>query len=81
VLFRSRLLVAGAERSVPDGEGLDTMSGLVRATLTDHDSAPAFDRLGLSAAERAKVLERARERLPDLLAWLEQNGRELLERT
>jgi hypothetical protein len=76
-----RLLVAGAERSVPDGEGLETMSGLVRATLTDHDSAPTFDRIGLSAAERAKVLERARERLPDLLAWLEQNGRELLERT
>jgi hypothetical protein len=57
------------------------MSGLVRATLTGHDSSPAFDRIGLSAAERTKVLERARERLPDLLAWLEQNGRELLERT
>src|SRR3954469_25487194 len=76
-----RLLVAGAERSVPDGEGLETMSGLVRATLTCHDSPPAFDRIGLSPAERAKVLERARARLPDLLAWLEQNGRELLERT
>jgi hypothetical protein len=76
-----RLLVAGAERSIPDGEGLETMSALVRATLTEHGDSPTFDRIGVSPGERAKVLERARERLPDLLAWLEQNGRELLERT
>jgi hypothetical protein len=27
------------------------------------------------------MLERARARLPGLLVWLEENGRELLERT
>jgi hypothetical protein len=76
-----RLLVAGAESSIPDGERLEAMSALVRATLTDNDGAGALDRIGIRPADRAGVLERARDRLPELLAWLEQNGRELLETT
>ena len=75
-----RLLVAGAEQSVPDGERLEILSALVRATLGDRTSL-SYERVGIAASEAEAMLARARERLPDLLAWLEQNGRELLERT
>jgi hypothetical protein len=76
-----RLLVAGAEHSVPDGERLETLSALVRATLGDRSAIPSFERVGIAASEAEAMLGRARARLPDLLVWLEQNGRELLERT
>jgi hypothetical protein len=94
-----RLLVAGAEHSVPDrllrpsasarrgqspllpGERLETLSALVRATLGDRGALPPFERVGIAASEAEAMLERAQSRLPDLLVWLEQNGRELLERT
>ena len=48
-------------------EMLEALLQLVRATLSSR-----------SGDER---IERARERLPELLRWLEENGRELLERT
>jgi hypothetical protein len=76
-----RLLVAGSENSAPDGDRLETLSALVRATLRDDGAALRADRIGVAGHEREQMLERARARLPDLLAWLEQNGRELLERT
>ena len=75
-----RLLVAGAEESVPDGERLETLSALVRATLGDRRFL-SCERVGIPASEADAMLERARARLPDLLVWLEENGRELLERT
>jgi hypothetical protein len=59
-----RLLAAGAPQGIPRGELLDALSSLVRRTLSE---APE------------PMLERARDRLPDLLRWLEENGRELLE--
>ncbi len=59
-----RLLAAGAPRGVPRGELLESISSLVRRTL---EGAPE------------PMLERARNRLPELLRWLEENGRELLE--
>ena len=78
-----RLLTAGA--GVPRGELLDAVSLLVRATLspTDARGAPdALRKLGieLQGNEVEAVLERARGRLPGLARWLEENGRELLER-
>lgn len=59
-----RLLAAGAADGVPRGELLDALSSLLRATLV---------------GEPGTLLERARDRLPALLRWLEENGRELLE--
>jgi len=76
-----RLLVAGAEESVPDGEQLETLSALVRATLGDRSSLSSYERLGIPASEADAMLERARTRLPELLVWLEGNGRDLLEST
>ena len=73
--------MAGSENSAPDGDRLETLSALVRATLHGDGSALSFERIGVARTERDEMLERARARLPDLLAWLEQNGRELLERT
>jgi len=75
-----RLLVAGAEQSVPDGERLEILSTLVRATLGERSSL-SCERVGIAAGEAEAMLERARARLPGLLVWLEENGRELLERT
>ena len=80
-----RLLAAAADDSIPRGELLDALSVLVRATLS---AAPGVDgvaltlqRLGVDLAqgEEEAMLDRARARLPDLLRWLEENGRELLE--
>ena len=64
----------------PDGERLEILSAVVRATLGDRTSL-SYERVGIAASEAEAMLARARARLPDLLAWLEQNGRELLERT
>jgi hypothetical protein len=59
-----RLLAAGAADGVPRGELLDALSSLLRGTLATSDEP---------------MLSRARDRLPELLRWLEENGRELLE--
>jgi hypothetical protein len=81
-----RLLTAGAPEGIPRGELLDALSVLLRATLSPSASEglpTALRRLGVELAqgEAAAVVDRARARLPGLLAWLEENGRELLERT
>ncbi len=77
-----RLLTAAG---VPEAALLEAVSLLLRATLsaTDGRGAPdAVRRVGieLRPAEMKSVLERARSRLPDLARWLEENGRDLLER-
>ena len=51
---------------MPDAEMLEAMSALLRATLS---------------SRREPMLDAARARLPALLRWLEENARELLERT
>jgi hypothetical protein len=65
---------------IPRAEMLDRLSLLLRATLSP--GSPA-QRLGIDLGQREAegMLERARERLPELLRWLEENARELLERT
>ena len=47
------------------------------------EGASVLRRLGIELGESdtSRMLERARARLPDLARWLEENGRELLERT
>ncbi|MFL5312511.1 MAG: hypothetical protein ACJ79H_18915 [Myxococcales bacterium] len=78
-----RLLAAGADEPIPRGELLDALSVLVRATLSSGADGVALtlQRLGVDLAqgEEEAVLDRARARLPHLLRWLEENGRELLE--
>jgi hypothetical protein len=79
-----RLLTAGAPEGVPRGELLDALSVLLRATLSragDDGVSLALQRLevDLSQAEAPAMIDRARARLPALLSWLEENGRELLE--
>ena len=81
-----RLLSASAASGRPRGEMLEAISTLVRATLAGMpapEGASALRRLGIQLGEddTAKMLERARARLPELARWLEENGRELLERT
>jgi len=81
-----RLLSASAASGLPRGEMLEAISTLVRATLAGMpapEGASALRRLGIQLGEddTAKMLERARARLPELARWLEENGRELLERT
>jgi hypothetical protein len=75
-----RLLAAGASNSVPDGDLLEVVSGLVRATLQGDGDGVACERMGVAPNGAEAMLGRARARLPGLLFWLEQNGRELLER-
>ena len=70
---------------MPRAELLDAVSLLVRATLSPAASGGVLDalrKLGveLSPGEADALLDRARVRLPDLARWLEENGRELLER-
>jgi len=80
-----RLLAAGADGGVPRGELLDALSVLLRATLSSARRADGvaltLQRLGVDLAQgdAEAMLDRARSRLPDLLGWLEENGRELLE--
>jgi len=81
-----RLLSAGASSGVPRGELLEAVSALARGTLggaSARDVSFALQRLGidLENGEAERMLEDARTRLPDLARWLEENGRELLERT
>jgi hypothetical protein len=71
---------------IPSGAMLDAMSLLLRGTLASRgagDVSLAMQRLGvdLAQADAPATLERAREKLPALLRWLEENGRELLETT
>jgi len=78
-----RLLAAGTGDAIPRGDLLDALSVLVRATLSPGADGVALrlQRLDvdLTQAEEEAMLDRARTRLLDLLRWLEENGRELLE--
>jgi len=80
-----RLFAAGADDSIPRGELLDALSVLLRATLSPvpgaNGVAQTLQRLGVDLAqgEADAMLDRARARLPDLLRWVEENGRDLLE--
>ena len=81
-----RLLIAGAPAGVPRSDLLEAASVLVRATLQDgaaNDARMALRRAGIELAdgEADAMLERARARLPDLARWVEENARDLLERT
>jgi hypothetical protein len=78
-----RLLTSGVASS---GAMLDAMSLLLRGTLAPRDAEDvtlSLQRLGVDVAhaDAPAMLERAREKLPALLRWLEENGRELLETT
>lgn len=80
-----RLLTAAAPAGVPRGDMLEAVSSLVRATISAPDAREVSRALGKLGVERpagadAALLDRARGRLPDLARWLEENGRELLER-
>ena len=72
-----RLLAASDAPAQP--ELLEVLPALLRSTLTPGNGAPAS--LDLPADEAREMLDSARERLPDLLRWLEENGRDLLETT
>jgi hypothetical protein len=81
-----RLLSAGAATGLPAGDLLEATSLLVRGTLSGvapREVAAALGRLGvdLDAAAAEQTLSRARTRLPDLARWLEENARDLLERS
>jgi hypothetical protein len=59
---------------------------LVRATLSNgsaRELPSSLQRIGADLPEGGAeaMLDRARARLPDLARWLEENARELLERT
>lgn len=81
-----RLLTAAAPAGVPRSDLLDSVSALVRASLSAPQSREVSRALGkagieVSGDDAQGLLERARPRLPALARWLEENGRELLERT
>jgi hypothetical protein len=80
-----RLLTAAAPAGVPRSELLEAASLLVRATLSNgaRDLSFALRRLGIDLpdGEAEPMLDRARARLPELARWVEENARELLERT
>jgi len=81
-----RLLGASTASGLPRGEMLEAISTLIRGTLSGmpaREGASVLRRLGIELGESdtSRMLERARARLPDLARWLEENGRELLERT
>jgi hypothetical protein len=81
-----RLLTAGAPAGVPHSELLESVSALVRATLSSaagREPSFALQRVGidLPPGGAEAMLDRARTRLPDLARWVEENARELLERT
>jgi len=81
-----RLLTAGAQEGAARGEQLDALALLVRATLSRDAKAVEVSRtlqnLGIDVAQgdAPAMLEAARERLPALLRWLEENARDLLEK-
>jgi hypothetical protein len=80
-----RLLAASAPEP-PDARQLDALGLLLRATLAREAAPRALARglqelgVDLAEADAPALLERARATLPELLRWLEENGRELLER-
>jgi hypothetical protein len=81
-----RLLTAGVPEGIPSGAMLDATSVLLRGTLASRGPdgvSLALQRLGVDVAQAdvPAMLERARQRLPALLRWLEENGRDLLETT
>jgi hypothetical protein len=81
-----RLLTAGAPAGVPQTGLLEAASILVRATLSNaapRDLSFALQRLQIDLPEgdAKAMLDRARAHLPELAQWLEENARELLERT
>src|SRR2546426_1194611 len=80
------LLGASTASRLPRGQMLEAISNLIRGTLSGmpaREGASVLRRLGIELGESdtSRMLERARARLPDLARWLEENGRELLERT
>ena len=81
-----RLLTAGAPAGVPRSDLLEAASVLVRATLSNgrgREGTSALRRLGIDLSDAASeaMLARARARVSDLARWLEENARDLLERT
>jgi len=81
-----RLLTAPPASGVPSGEILEAASVLVRSTISNAeagDVSSALQRLGieLGPEDAGAMLGRARVRMPALARWLEENARELLERT
>lgn len=75
-----RLLAAG--EGPLRGELLEALTVLVRATLSPSaGAARTLQRLGVDVteAEAEAMLARAAARLPELLRWLEENARPLLE--
>jgi hypothetical protein len=79
-----RLLAAGTADGAPAGDVVEAMSALVRATVSRNgarDIASVGRKLELPAAEAVAVLDRARDRLPGLAQWLEENARDLLEKS
>lgn len=78
-----RLLAAG--EGVPRGDTLEALALLVQATLSPAapgDVSLALQRLGVDIAqgETDAMVDRSRPRLAELLRWVEENARELLER-
>ena len=71
-----RLLAASDAPAQP--ELLEVLPALLRSTL-GHNGVPAG--LDLPDDEARTMLDAARQRLPSLLRWLEENGRDLLETT
>jgi hypothetical protein len=81
-----RLLAAGAPGGVPRGDQLEAISLLLRGTLWGNaarDVSAGLTRLGigLDEASAQRVLSRAKGRLPELARWLEENARDLLEKS
>ena len=81
-----RLLTAPPAVGVPSGEVLEAASILVRSTISNAeagDVSSALQRLGidLGPEDTGAMLGRARVRMSALARWLEENARELLERT
>lgn len=80
-----RLLTASAPEVIPQPDRLDALALLVRATLSRASDpgrvAHGLQRLGVDVAhaEAPAMLHGARERLPGMLRWLEENGRDFLE--
>lgn len=76
-------LLAAAE-SAPRGEMLEALGLLVQATLSAKEKPEVsleLQRLGvdLAQAEAGEMLHRSRPRLAELLRWVEENARELVE--
>ena len=81
-----RLLTAAAPAGVPRSDLLEAVSALVRASFSSPPAgevSQALEKAGLevSSGDAEGLVARARPRLSALARWLEENGRELLERS